>query len=132
MKQTWLTSMLVDKGVMSEGGLTRRAKLMEHPNCGLPTLAGLDADRAALDAWCDLGELTRYGEAMALLEGRRTYELHGSRLSLRDRWQIGGRPAGGRDPVLASHRCERAIPATWCVTPDPATPTPTYDDGIPF
>jgi hypothetical protein len=131
MKQTWLTSMLVDKGVMTEQGLTRRAKLIAHRPCGIPTLAGLDSDLAGLDAWCDLGELTRYGEAMALLEGRRTYQLHGGRLSLRDRWQIGGKPAGGRSPVLASHLCDQSIPATWCTTSDQASLTPTTD-GIPF
>ena len=79
-RQTWMTSLLVDKGVMSEQGLTRRAKLIPHRPCGLVVLAGLDSDRAALDVWCDLGELTLHGEAMALLEGRRTYELHGGRL----------------------------------------------------
>ena len=132
MKQTWLTSMLVDKGVLTEQGLTRRAKLISHRPCSEVVLAGIDSDLAGLDAWCDLGELTRSGEALALLEGRRTYELHGGRLSLRDRWQITGKPAGGKRPVLASHLCARAVPAAWCVTPEPATPAPTYDDRIPF
>lgn len=133
MKQTWLTSMLVDKGVMSEGGLTRRAKLIEHRPCNFPTLGGLDADRAALDALCDLGELTLYGEAMALLDGRRTYELHAGRLSRRDKWQIAGRPAAAsRWPVFAEHRCHDPIPASWCIPHLPAPPATTTDDGIPF
>ena len=131
MRQTWLTSMLVDKGVMSEGGLTRRAKLIEHRPCNFPTLAGLDADRCALDAWCDLGELTLEGEAMALLDGRRTYELHGGRLSLRDRWNIPGKPANTRT-VFAEHRCHDPIPASWCIPHLPAPPATTTDDGIPF
>ncbi len=116
---------------MSEGGLTRRAKVLEHRPCHFPTLAGLDADRCALDAWCDLGQLTLEGEALALLDGRRTYELHGSRLSLRDRWNIPGRPAD-RQPVFAEHRCHPPIPASWCIPHRPAPPAPTTDDGIPF
>ena len=133
MRQTWLTSMLVDKGVMSEGGLTRRAKLLAHPPCHFPTLAGLDADRCALDAWCDLGELTLEGEALALLDGRRTYELHGGRLSPRDRWCIPGRPAGrSRWPVLAEHRCHDPIPAAWCIPHRPEPATTTTNEGIPF
>jgi hypothetical protein len=132
MKQTWLTSMLVDKGVMSEGGLTRKAKVLEHRPCHFPTLSGLDSDRCALDAWCDLGQLTLEGEALALLGGRRTYELRGDRLSQRDRWSIPGRPAS-RCAVFAEHRCHDPIPAAWCI---PHRPAPLNarndDDGIPF
>ena len=129
-----MTSLLVGKGVLSEAGLTRRAKLTSHPPCHFPTLAGLDSDRAAIDAWCDLGELTLQGEALALLDSRRTYELHAGRLSPRDRWQIGGRPAGkSRWPVFAEHRCHDPIPAAWCI---PHLPAPLNarndDDGIPF
>ena len=132
MKQTWLTSMLVDKGVMSERGLTRRAKLVSHRACGFPTLAGFDADRAALDVWCDLGELTLEGEALALLDGRRTYELHAGRLSPRDRWCIPSRPAGkSRWPVFAERRCHEPIPAAWCIPHRPAPPRPTTT-GIGF
>lgn len=125
--------MLVDKGVMSEGGLTRRAKLISHRPCSFPTLAGLDADLAALDAWCDLGELTLEGEALALLDGRRTYELHGGRLSRRNHWMIQGRPAGTtRYPVFAEHRCHKPIPAAWCIPHRPEPAMTTTNEGIPF
>ena len=128
-----MTSLLVDKGVLSEAGLTRRAKLMSHRACGFPTLAGLDADRAALDAWCDLGELTLEGEALALLNSRRTYELHAGRLSRRDRWAIPSRPAGkSRWPVFAEHRCHEPIPAAWCIPYRPEPAMTTTNEGIPF
>ena len=119
----WLRSMLVDKGVMSESGLTRRAHIRTHRGCGLPTLSGI-CD-IGFDTWCELAELTSAGEAEALLAGRRTYELYAGRsLYIRDRWTISSRPAGGdRHPVLAEHRCGEQLPADW-ILQRPETPAP--------
>lgn len=130
----WLRSMLIDKGVMSESGLTRRAHVRTHRGCGLPTLSGI-CD-IGFDAWCDLAELTAIGEAEALLAGRRTYELYAGRsLYSRDRWTIHSRPAGGaRHPVLAEHRCDEQLPAGWILRrPETTDPVPALDhDEIGF
>ena len=130
----WLRSMLIDKGVMSESGLTLRAHIRTHRGCGLPTLSGI-CD-IGFDAWCDLAELTAIGEAEALLAGRRTYELYSGRsLYSRDRWTIHSRPAGGeRHPVLAEHRCGEQVPAGWILRrPETTDPVPALDhDEIGF
>lgn len=122
---TWMKQMLIDKGVLTEQGLSRKARILTHRPCGIPTLAGIDSDRCGLDAWCDLAEIHAYGEAMALLSGRRTYELWGGRLGHRDHWMIQGRPAGGtRYPVFAEHRCHEPIPTDW-IHPSKPAPQPT-------
>lgn len=119
----WLESLLIDKGVLTAQGLSRKAKVVIHRDCGLPTVAGFDADRCALDAWCDPAQLTADGEAWALLDGRATYELRVDRLERRDRWTIPGRPPSHELPVLAAHRCHAPIPAAWRLPPAPATLT---------
>ena len=124
----WLTKMLLDKGVISEHGLTRNAAIRTHKPCRIPTLAGIDD--TGFDTWCDLAELDPHGEAHALLDGRLTYDLYAGRLLChRTPSRITHAPAGQartRDdrPVFAEHRCHHPIPATWCVPPLPAQPTP--------
>lgn len=137
--EPWLQAMLVDKGVMSESGLTTTARIRLHPPCRIPTLAGLDGPRCALDTWCDLAELNALGEAEAHLAGRRTYWLHGRQLVPRDQWSIPAKPAGapGSPPVLVEHRCHELIPSHWIhhnPTPQqPSTPAVTTDlEGNPF
>lgn len=129
----WLQDMLIAKGAISETGLTRTAGIRTHKPCRMPTLAGYDADTCAFDTWCDLAELTTAGEVHALLDGRHTYELDINRLHRRDHWIISGRPAGGRTPVFAEHRCHQPIPATWTVPPQPASaPRTAPTEGVPF
>ena len=138
----WLKRSLVAKGVLSEQGLTRKAKVMHCRRCRQPVMAGFDAERAAMDAWCDFAELTAFGEAMALVEGRRTYSLtDGERpvLDHRDRWRIAGAPAGaeGSPVVLASHVCGARVPRAWerpRVPRQPPRPGAVDDDlaDIPF
>lgn len=129
----WLKRQLIDKGVLTESGLGRKAQIRRHKPCGIPTMVGLDAEVMAFQATCDLGELTAAGEAQALLEGRRTYELNlRGEIRYRDRYAITGRPAGARTTVLADHRCAQPIPAAWCV-PAPAPAARQSDtEEIPF
>lgn len=129
----WLKRHLIDTGVLTESGLGRKAQLRRHKRCGIPTLLGLDNDICAFEATCDLGELDAAGEAMALIDGRRTYELNlRGELRYRDHWAIRARPAGGRVTVLAEHRCASPIPAAWCVpAPQPAA-RQTDTEEIPF
>ena len=50
--------MLEAKGVISAQGLTANARIHTHRPCGIPTLAGFDNHRCALDTWCDLAQLS--------------------------------------------------------------------------
>lgn len=133
MTAPWLTQMLLDKGVMSQAGLTRNAAIRTHKPCRTPCLAGIDD--IGYDTWCDLGELTPTGEVNALLEDRRTFDLHAQRLLCRRfASRIAYAPAGrdtGR-PVFAEHRCDAPIPDAWRQPPPPRTPTPPRSEGIGF
>lgn len=129
----WLKSHLVETGVLTPSGLGRKAQLRRHKHCGLPTLTGLDGDLCAFEVSCDLGELTAQGEALALLEGRRTFEVSKrGELYYRQHWAIKSRPAGGSTPVLAQHICESPIPATWCVPPLRPAARQSTTEEMPF
>ena len=131
----WLRATLIDKGILTDTGLTRTARIHTHRPCHMPTLAAIDDH--GLDTWCDLAELTTTGELHALLTGRPTWDLHATRtLCARSTpRRIAYWPAGTPDhPVFAEHRCHHPIPNTWTVppTPQPATPPTTKDDECPF
>jgi len=135
--QPWMRQMLIDKGVLSTQGLSRKAKVMRHKKCGILTLAGFDADSCAMDAWCDLAQLSTAGEVQALLAQRRTYELHFDRLNYRDSWAIKSRPASSSPAaVYAAHLCGSPIPAPWSI--QIASPVqqpvqqPVQLEGVPF
>ena len=128
----YLKALLIDKGVMTEQGLTRKARLVIHRPCGLLTLSGLDADLAALEAWCDPYALTNQGEFQAIIAGRRTYQLRGDRLDHRDKWIIPGRPAEGRYPVYASHDCQVRLPMEWRLPRPEAIASTAQGDEVPF
>jgi hypothetical protein len=51
MTSQWLRSMLVDKGVLSEAGLTRNAGIRTCRKCRTNCLAGIDIN--GLDTWTD-------------------------------------------------------------------------------
>lgn len=114
----WLRQHLIDTGIWSADGVTRKAKLRTH-TCGLLVLIGLDADLAAFPATVDPTPLTTTGEMLALLGNRDTYdyrpvtrELDGPRRANR----ITYAPATdtGSVRVLPTHVCD-------------APPLPHYD-----
>jgi hypothetical protein len=133
----WLRRILVDKGVMDHQGVTRRARVRRHPSCGMPTLAGFDSHVLAWTVWLDLTELSRRGEALAILDGRRTYELWvvalGFEIEHRDRWRVAGHPADtpGTHPVLCDHRCSAPVPRSWASQHHHATYAPDPTNDIP-
>lgn len=113
-----LVDALIRTGRLTETGLSRRARPRPCPRCGTWTIAGLDADRCALEAHCDPTPLTALGEVIALASGRRTLELVRTRgrLELEQRWadHIADQPAGTtRGDVLATHLCHQPIPSAW-------------------
>jgi hypothetical protein len=115
-RPNWLIDHLIRAGHMTESGVTRRARVRTCDRCGDVALVALDDDMCAFEVAADPHPLTALGEAMALLEQRRTFELTksagGYQLDRRGPGQITGRPAGTtpRADVLAEHRCR---------TPDP-------------
>lgn len=110
--------------------MRRKATLTRCRNCLAVTVAGLDADSAALETHVDPTPLSRHGEIRAALVGRRIYRLDtDQRLWAIDRWRITTDPQPG-DHLLAQHLCNTPIPATW-IAPEP-TPTPAHTEEPMF
>lgn len=105
---------LVAKGLMTEDGDSRRARVRLCAKCSLPVMAGLDDDRCADLAVCDPAPINTHGELYALVTGRCTYRLRfmGGKyvLNMRDQWQITASPAGSPElEVLAGHKCNEPL-----------------------
>lgn len=106
----WLLGHLVATGRMTESGLGRAARVRQC-GCGLPILAGLDDEIAALEASVDPVPIGPLGEMLARIEHRATFDLRreGKRwvLDYRDYRRITARPAGSqqRVDVVREHRC---------------------------
>lgn len=137
----WLLAHLIRHGYVTETGITRTARIRTCRCCRTPTLAGLDDTTCALDVSCDPTPLTPIGEALALVEGRRTLALHreGNRFVLdpREREHITAYPASTRDreDVLREHRCHTPPPAGQLAAPSnyPETaPRPRAGAPAPF
>lgn len=94
------------------GDVFRAATLRTCPRCDTVLLVGLDDEIAALTARTEILSLNTVGEALALLSGRRTFDLIsiGGRKELhrRDEWHI---TAERRYPVLPEHRCGASLAA---------------------
>lgn len=109
--RNWLTDHLIRTGHLTETGLSRRARIRICPTCHQPTLAALDDDTCAFETHCDPHPLNPLGEALALVEGRRTLALHRTaghwELDRRDHRHITDDPASHRhrEDVLRQHRC---------------------------
>jgi hypothetical protein len=90
----------------------RAANLRTCPACHTTVLAGLDADAAALPIRCDPTPLDALGEAVALLQGRTTYDLietkTGRELYERSAHTI-KKPR--RYQVFATHKCAESLAA---------------------
>jgi hypothetical protein len=133
---------------MTETGLTRRAHLRpcngrapDGTRCRELVLAGLDADRTALEAFTDPAPLSALGEALAVVEGRRTYSLRreggGWVLDGRDHHRIAWSPAGtgSRLDVVRQHVCgtpPAAGPLTAPSTFPEVAPPPLVGAAPPF
>lgn len=104
---------LIRAGHLTETGLTRRARLRPCRRCGADTLVGLDADQCAFERHVDPEPLSALGEVLAVLEGRKTFNLArqgvGYVLHPRPSRYIAANPAGidkGVEDVLRQHRCQ--------------------------
>jgi hypothetical protein len=112
------------------GGATRAAGIRLCPKCRAPILTGLDADMCALTVRVDPTPLTELGEAVALLQGRMTYNLASGpsrkELDQREAHHIG---APRKSPVLAQHRCHQPLDAF--AAPAPKIERIVADDDTP-
>ena len=113
MTDLWLRSILIDKGLISEAGLSRNAGIRTCRTCRTSCLAGIAI--TGLDTWLEPHQLHRYGELHALLDCRRTFSLYaGKQLVPRDQHWISNYPAGhAKRPTFATHTCGQPIPTTW-------------------
>jgi hypothetical protein len=115
----WLRDTLIERGVLTPSGLTRKWKIRTCRRCHSWILTGLDSHVAALEAQADPIQLNPQGEAQALLDDRATYDADGPALSRRLHWHITRHPAGPRTRVLAQHRCGSPPPPDWQQPPAP-------------
>jgi hypothetical protein len=88
-------------------------------NCKAPVLVGMSDDQLAHLATVDPDPLTAVGEALARLDGRRTYALrrHGDKYRLaftRNHWQIRSSQSTDYD-IVADHACGQSLPTTLSV-----------------
>ena len=98
--------------------------------CGLKILIGLDAGAAAFTVTVDLAHLTRDGELLAVIVGRRTYRLDSShRLHRRDKWHLRTPPT---QVILSEHLCGEPIPNLWRKAPDMKTRKVYESAVLPF
>jgi hypothetical protein len=85
--------------------LVTTSPTMTMCRCGRPVLA---ADVHGLPRHLDTSALNDMGELQALIENRKTYELHGEMLIPRTSERIAsGRPSDS--PVLADHACKDVL-----------------------
>lgn len=123
MIPTWLRRQLETAGRWNTDGVGRALSGGRCRSCKQPVVRGLDDDVAALAVTCDPRPVDELGEALALMQGRRTFAVasRGGRLLVDPREPLAiaaRRPAD----VLAEHRCgSPPLPAA----PQPANPQPT-------
>lgn len=135
---TWLTLHLIRAGHLTEHGISRRARISTCPRCKQHTLRGLDGDTCAFDVTTDPHPLNPLGEALAHIEGRRTYALHhearGYVLDPRDAAHIQHAPAGTRprEDILRDHKCATGPPPPALIAPTTFTEAhPPLPPGSP-
>lgn len=94
------------------GDTYRSVRLRTCTRCNAPVLAGLDADNCAFAARVDMTPISATGEAVALLTGRRTFDLVGGggekKLYIREDHNI---KSDRRYLVFAEHRCGQSLAA---------------------
>ena len=110
-------------------GATRSARAHYCVVCHAVVMRGIDAPFGGMSRDLDPEPLSRLGEALALMGGRRTYTLswRGDRYEIdtRDMWGIRGSPAGA---VVGADVCVEHI----CGAPElPTGPTQIADSRQP-
>lgn len=68
-------ALLIAQGKMTAEGISRSARARHCPKCGRVIMSGLDGDLCAFSVDVEPQPVDRYGEALALLSGRRSYSI---------------------------------------------------------
>jgi hypothetical protein len=104
-------------------GATRQARATRCNGCHQAVIRGLTNFPGALAVDADPRPLTALGEALCLIQRRRTYELRhfppaDYDLDARDQWRRKERPAGATRnvDVLALHLCGNPPPGPYAAT----------------
>ena len=116
----WLRRYLEVTGRANPDGISRGLRPRSCRDCGMTTLAGLDADVAALPLWLHPHPLTVRGEAVALVIGWRTFHLtrHPRALVPTRRTASHIRQRNPNDwDVLHQHHCRARLPADYYKPP---------------
>jgi hypothetical protein len=108
--------------------ITTRVTVDIHALCNTPVLAG---HAEGLRARVDLAALNTAGEIAAICDRLTTYTLLRSGLVHRDASRIRDTTLRRLGPVVAQHRCGRAVPAAHRDTTAPATAA-ADPDHCPF
>jgi hypothetical protein len=105
---------------------TWRLTIMTCPKCGALVMQGRDGGPVIHIVTVDPGPISQLGEAMALVDGRNTYDLYrvNGGLELHPRSAAHVR-AGHKRPVVTDHRCgAEPLPAADLPPPPRAKPEP--------
>jgi hypothetical protein len=141
--EPWLQRRLEAMGLMDpDTGATRRARSRLCEQCRRPIMRGIDADWGGRSVDCDPTPVSQLGETLALIDGRRTYELRylgtgtgAQRYEIDHRTpeRIRGNPPGTkRLDVLIEHNHDgKQYPNTPSELKD-NTPAVDYDGPIPY
>lgn len=106
--EPWLRQHLIDTGKLGRDGITRKAQLRSCHRCRAPVIVGLDHEPCGYPVTTDPTHLDQTAELIAILLGRRTYDLTGTpNLNPRNHWRIKG---DRKYPVLPSHQCRTGVP----------------------
>jgi hypothetical protein len=115
---------------VSGPAVSRSAQPARCPRCRGQVLAGLDADRCGLPTVVEPVPLSNVGEVLALLAGRRTYDVLAGELHERLSAHLRAQPADS-GVVVAQHLCNsRPLPAR--AFPPPLPKLDSSSDEPPF
>ena len=136
----WLKRRMEAAGLMDPNtGAARRARARRCDKCQAPVMRGISEEFGGLSADADPTPLSGYGEVLARMAGRNTYELTwngmaGYTMSYRTASRIKGRPAGTpMMEVLVGHLCGGgSFPSAEHSIKDNTTPTQPLPDRAPF
>lgn len=107
----WMLARLIASGVLRADGVTRRLSYGRCVECRRWILRALDGDICAVAVTLELGEVDRLNEFVALMQGRRTYEVCMLNRPGKFAYCIEPRSAGHiagviqRHAVVVEHRC---------------------------
>lgn len=114
--------------------MSRSARRHSCKSCGADVLTGADRDTAALPVTVDGSPVDNFGEAVAVMTGRKTFDLRptrGSRggivgVQLEERTASRIRNSMRLFAVHAEHRCGQPLPSATAAERPTSWPEPSF------